>query len=57
MKTNNWLKENGYTTEEERQVYKDCLKDIYNNPRWYLDNMDKLVEFRVSFINYKHKKQ
>lgn len=53
LKNNNWLLENGYSRGEERTIYKDCLEEIYNNPRWYLDNLEYLVEFRVSFLNYK----
>lgn len=54
---NNWLKDNDYSLEEEKEIYFLTLEDIYNNPRWYLDNLDYLVEYRVSFINYKAKKE
>lgn len=54
---NNWLKDNEYSIEEEREIYLQNLEDIYSNPRWYLDNLEYLVEYRVSFINYKAKKE
>jgi hypothetical protein len=54
---NNWLKDNEYSLEEEKEIYFLTLEDIYNNPRWYLDNLEYLVEYRVSFINYKTKKE
>lgn len=53
LKNNNWLLENGYSRTEEREAYAFCLHEIYENPRWYLDNLEYLVEFRVSFLNYK----
>ena len=57
LPNNNWLKENDYTLEEERTIYKECLQDIYDNPRWYLDNLNYTVEYRCRFINYSAKKR
>lgn len=57
LKNNNWLKENGYGKKEEREIYEETLKDVYENPRWYLDNITYLVEYRCSFINYTTKKR
>jgi len=53
--TNNWLRDNGYTPEEEIYIYSKQLEDIYDNPRWYLDNLDYLREYRTYFINYNRK--
>lgn len=47
-----WLKNSGYSIEEEWEIYYYCLKDVYDNPRWYLDNLDRLPVFRVRFLNY-----
>lgn len=53
-KNNNWLKRSGYTITEEGEVYDEQLQDIVANPRWYLDNLDYLCEYRVSWKNYRH---
>jgi len=51
---NNWLSNSGYTKEFEEQIYLDQLEDVYCNPRWYLDNLDYIVAYRVSWKNYKY---
>ena len=33
--------------EEEHSWFQDCLHRVYNNPRWYLDNLDYLPTFSV----------
>ena len=48
-----YLKEAGYSIEEEEAIYNAVVEDVYKNPRWYLDNLDYLVSFRVSWINYR----
>lgn len=53
--TNNWLKNNGYSREEEKKIYIEQLKDIYDNPRYYLDNLDYMIEYRLSGTNYRKK--
>jgi len=55
MKTNNHLKDNGYSLDEEEEVFNDCLKRVFDNPRFYLDNLLDLREFRVSWIDYRGK--
>ena len=52
-KTNNWLSEAGYTRQEEGDIYAALLQDVINNPGWYLDNLDYLPTYRVSWVNYK----
>ena len=54
-KNNNWLKENGYSKEQEADVYDSQLQDVIDNPRWYLDNLTYLKEYRVSWKNYSSK--
>jgi hypothetical protein len=51
-KNNSWLCEAGYEKEEEIKIYDDNLKDVLDNTRWYLDNLDYLVEYRVFWGNY-----
>lgn len=38
--------------DEEEWYYQETLNRILSNPRWYLDNLDYLINFRVSFIDY-----
>jgi hypothetical protein len=40
------------TAEQERAYYDNILARIYCNPRHYLDQLDYLDVFRVSFLNY-----
>lgn len=42
----------GYTLEEQNEIYKMSLQDVYDNPRWYLDNLESLKSFRVGWHNY-----
>lgn len=51
-KNNNWLKENGYDLASEEEIYDKQLLDIIANPRWYLDNIEFLIEYRVSWKSY-----
>jgi len=52
----NRLKDAGYDYEEEHKIYSELLTDVYNNPRWYLDSLEYLPEFRLSFIRYSNQK-
>ena len=52
-KFNNWLKNQGYSREEEGKIYDDNLQDVIDNPRWYLDNLEFLVAYRVRWATYK----
>ena len=49
---NNHLKESGYTLTEEAMIYAEQLVDILQNTRWYLDNLESLVEYRVRWNCY-----
>ena len=55
LKGSCWLYLSGYTIKDEEQIYNDLLEDIYTNPRWYLDNLDYLAEFRLRWGNYRSK--
>jgi hypothetical protein len=55
LPNNNRLEANGYSKKEEQEIYSECLEDVYNNPQWYLDNLDNMKEFRCSFIHYNPK--
>lgn len=48
-----FLKDAGYSMKEEEDLYNQLLDDVYNNPRWYLDNLDYLSSFYVSWNDYK----
>jgi len=51
---NTWLKHQGYSLDEEGEVYDAQLSDVYNNPRWYLTNLDYLSEYKVRWKCYTH---
>ena len=55
MKDNNHLKNNGYSLEEEGQIYEDNLQEVLDNTKQILKDLDYLVEFRVSWKNYRWK--
>lgn len=38
--------------QEEHEFYNEICDRIIANPRYYLDNLDELSVFRVSFIRY-----
>ena len=40
------------TLEEEYAFYNEVLQRVINNPRFYLDHLDELDVFYVSFIDY-----
>ena len=50
---NNHLSDNGYTMDEEDSIYNRTLQDVLANPRWYLDNLPFLSEYRVSWQDYR----
>ena len=47
------LKKNGYSIEEEADIYDTQLEDLYNDPRWYLDNLPYMQEYRLRWVDYK----
>jgi hypothetical protein len=52
LKTNNNLVDNGYSEEEQEQLYDLQLQELFENPRWYLDNLDYMPVYRVSWNDY-----
>lgn len=42
---------------DERAYYDEVCERIIRNPRWYLNNLSELSEFRVRFENYKPRKK
>jgi len=34
------LKDADYDIKEQEKIYDDTLVDVFNNTRWYLDNLD-----------------
>lgn len=53
LKTNSRLADNGFSIEEEEKIYEEQLQEVFDNPRWYLDNLDYMVEYRVRWVDYK----
>ena len=49
----NLLRECGYSLEEEAEIYDEVLQDVYNDPRWYLDNIESIECFRVRWKDYR----
>ena len=54
MKNNRSLTHNGYSQEEQGEIYDLLLQDLYDNPRWYLDNLQYLSVFYVNWKNYRY---
>jgi hypothetical protein len=50
---NNRMNENGYDRSQEAEIYALQLQDVIDKPRWYLDNLHKMQEYRLSWVNYK----
>jgi hypothetical protein len=48
------LRDNGYAVDEEAALYELQLQDILQNTRWYLDNLDYLRDYYVSWKNYSY---
>jgi hypothetical protein len=44
------------TKEEEREYFETTCDKIIANPRYYLDNLENLNVFTVSFNNYRKRK-
>lgn len=42
--------------DEEKAYFYEVCDRIIANPRFYLENLDELSVFKVSFINYKNRK-
>ena len=53
----NNLSNSGYSREEEGAIYDTQLDDIIQNTKWYLQALDYLYEYRVSFKNYRSGKK
>ena len=51
-RNNSWLSEAGYTKEQERELFDKQLDDVIDNTRWYLDNLDYMVEYKVYWTCY-----
>jgi hypothetical protein len=49
---NDWLKEQGFTLEEEAEIYDWNIQDIIENPLVYLKNLEYYREYKVSWKSY-----
>ena len=56
LKNNNHLSDNDYSMEEQELLYFNQLEEVIANPRWYLDKLDYMVEYRVCWGNYRNNK-
>lgn len=56
MKNNNHLKDNGYNRTEQALIYQEQLLELISNPRWYLDHLEEMVEYRVEWVCYSTQK-
>ena len=52
MGYSNKLVDNGYSLEEQGVIYAMTLDDVLLHTRWYLDNLDSLSTYKVSWHNY-----
>ena len=43
--------------DQEREYYNQVLDRIIDNPRKYLDDLEFMDVFRVSFLNYSEKRR
>lgn len=43
--------------QEEKEFFDEVCYRVVHNTRFYLDNLDSLDVFRVSFINYSYQKK
>jgi hypothetical protein len=50
-KDNN-LDAQGYTLEQQHTLYDAQLEDVISNPRWYLDNLLFMREYKVQWKDY-----
>ena len=48
-----WLSAQGYAIEEQARLYDECLKDVIENTAYYLDQLEYVREFRVSWVDYR----
>lgn len=49
------LSHQGYTKEQEKALYDAQLQDIIDNPRWYLDNLTFMREYKVFWKDYSNR--
>lgn len=49
-----WLSKGDYSKAEEAQIYEQTLKDLEADPRWFLEHLDEIPEYRVFWKSYQH---
>ena len=50
---NSWLIDANYTLAQQADIYDKQLQHVYDNPGLYLDNLNYLREYRVSWKDYR----
>jgi len=53
---NNHLRDNLYARDVQAMIFEEQLIDLYQNPGWYLDNLENLCEYRVEWVCYNKQK-
>ena len=48
---------NCMSAEQERAYYESVLQRVYCNPKHYLENLEQMWVFRVSFLDYHDKRR
>ena len=55
LPNNGNLQQNGYSLEEQAEVYDYQLEEILLRTRWYLDNLEIMRPYRVQWNDYRTK--
>lgn len=50
---NNRLEDCGYTLAEQIKIYDEQLEELFKNPREFLDSLDFVKTYRVSWKDYR----
>jgi len=53
---NNWLKDAGYSLKEEEDIYDKQLLEVIDNIDWYLNHLEAMPTYRVSWMKYSKRK-
>lgn len=51
-KKSTYLTKHDYTIEDVEDLFEQQLQEIIDETRWYLDNIDYMVEYRVPWGKY-----
>ena len=54
LKNSSKLKRNDFSLKDEEEIYDMQLEEVQKNPRWFLDNLDYLPVYEVSWKDYRY---